>query len=216
MNVNYKQSQFELFPTAGDSATKVNRPLFLFSSVTLSLENIVVTSIIGVLILALSFSIGVERGKRIAASSRFSLPSAQSQTVSQFEEKNKTATSTVTRPVAAPKPVSPLIPQGGVVDLAKANSQKAAIVKNSSSTPQPVQALQAGGSPYTVQVASFASAEYARKEAASLGKKGFDNFIISKGKYVIVCVGKFSKKEEANVALSRLQKTYKDCMIRRL
>ena len=69
---------------------------------------------------------------------------------------------------------------------------------------------------YTVQVASFQKDEYAQKEAMTLKKKGYDIFVVAKGKYSIVCVGKFSRRDEAKVILSRLKKTYKDCMVRRL
>lgn len=70
--------------------------------------------------------------------------------------------------------------------------------------------------PYTIQVASYKDDQYAQKEANSLKKKKFDAFVITKGDFIIVCVGKFSKKEDANGILSKMKKNYNDCLIRRL
>lgn len=71
-------------------------------------------------------------------------------------------------------------------------------------------------SKYTIQVATFKTKTYAQKEAERLKKKGVDALIIPRGKHVIVCVGNFSKKQEAKVILSQLRKTYHDCFVRRL
>ena len=66
MDIHKHQSQFELFPGA------VRQPVepppskhFFLRNLTLSLENIVVFSIVMMMGLLLSFSLGVERGKRV-------------------------------------------------------------------------------------------------------------------------------------------------------
>ncbi|MCM8800816.1 MAG: SPOR domain-containing protein [Candidatus Omnitrophica bacterium] len=69
---------------------------------------------------------------------------------------------------------------------------------------------------YTIQVASFKTLEFARKEAEALKKKGFDTLVLSKGEYTIVCVGSFSDKQKAAILLTELKKHYRDCFIRRL
>ncbi len=69
---------------------------------------------------------------------------------------------------------------------------------------------------YTIQVASFANKENAQKEADILKRKGLSALILSKGKFCIVCVGNFSKREEAETLLAKLKKQYQDCRIRRL
>ncbi|MDD4894924.1 MAG: SPOR domain-containing protein [Candidatus Omnitrophica bacterium] len=69
---------------------------------------------------------------------------------------------------------------------------------------------------YTVQVASFTSRVNAQKEVESLRRKGLSPLVLSKGKFSIVCVGNFSKREEAESLLPKLKKQYQDCRIRRL
>ena len=69
---------------------------------------------------------------------------------------------------------------------------------------------------YTIQVASFLNRLNARKEADILKRKGLSPLVLSKGKFSIVCVGNFSKREEAESLLSKLRKQYQDCRIRRL
>jgi len=69
---------------------------------------------------------------------------------------------------------------------------------------------------YTIQVASFKTKTYANKEAERLKKNGHEALIIPGERYVIVCVGNFSKKQEADVTLSQLKKTYHDCFIKKL
>ncbi len=69
---------------------------------------------------------------------------------------------------------------------------------------------------YTIQVASFLNRTNAQKEAEILKRKGLSPQVLSKGKFCIVCVGNFSKREEAESLLSKLKKQYQDCRIRRL
>ncbi|PIP20640.1 MAG: hypothetical protein COX40_03605 [Candidatus Omnitrophica bacterium CG23_combo_of_CG06-09_8_20_14_all_40_11] len=69
---------------------------------------------------------------------------------------------------------------------------------------------------YTVQVASFLNRINAQKEAAILKRKGLSPLVLSKGKFSIVCVGNFPKREEAESLLPKLKKQYQDCCIRRL
>lgn len=71
-------------------------------------------------------------------------------------------------------------------------------------------------SAYTIQVASYEKKIFAQKEAQALKKKGLSASVLSKGKYLIVCVGNFSNRNAAEPLLSELKKRYRDCMIRRL
>jgi len=69
---------------------------------------------------------------------------------------------------------------------------------------------------YSVQVASYRTMTKAEQEAESLRKKGYNSFVLRKGSYVIVCVGKFKEKSEARTSLSKLRKVYSDSYVRRL
>ena len=69
---------------------------------------------------------------------------------------------------------------------------------------------------YTIQLASYKTKTYAQKEARVLKGKGLLPLILSKGDYIILCVGHFSKKETAQPLLSELKKRYQGCYVRRL
>jgi hypothetical protein len=69
---------------------------------------------------------------------------------------------------------------------------------------------------YTIQLASYKSRTYAQKEADSLKKKGLKPLIVSKGGYVVLCVGSFRDKDNAKTLLPELGKQYRGCFIRRI
>ncbi|MCM8757868.1 MAG: SPOR domain-containing protein [Candidatus Omnitrophica bacterium] len=69
---------------------------------------------------------------------------------------------------------------------------------------------------YTIQVATYKTSSFAYKESEKLKKKGFLTMILQKGDYILLCVGKFLNKKEAELALRELKKEYRDCFIRRL
>ncbi len=69
---------------------------------------------------------------------------------------------------------------------------------------------------YTIQVATYKTKTYAQREADKLNEKGLKTLVLLKGKYVLLCVGKFLNKDEASVTLKKLKKRYQDCFIRRL
>src|SRR5579863_8873226 len=67
MNINYRQPQFELFPANSATLEDINKPKFLLANLTLSLESLVIFTILGIMVALFSFSLGVERGKHLAA-----------------------------------------------------------------------------------------------------------------------------------------------------
>lgn len=69
---------------------------------------------------------------------------------------------------------------------------------------------------YTIQLASYKAKKFADTEADILKRKGLRPFILYKGDYVVLCVGKFSDKGQAGNSLSQLKKQYKDCYLRGL
>lgn len=80
----------------------------------------------------------------------------------------------------------------------------------------PAQGAQDDIQGFAIQLASYQTKSFAQKEAEALKKKGFAPLILSKGKYVVLCVGTFSKRQEAQSALPEFKKRYSDCFIRRL
>jgi len=189
MNINYKQSQFELFPGTTGGSSDVGKPRYLFANLTLSVENVVVIGIITLMTMVFAFSLGVEKGKKITSFS------------SSVEERPPVS---ILNPSAKTPAVSATPPQ---INQAKKPPVVASATVNLPST---------SNKPYTIQVASFKDDQYAKKEASVLKNKNLDSFVISKGNFFIVCIGKFSKKEEARGLLAKLKRTYNDCLVRRL
>ncbi len=244
MNINYKQSQFELFPSSSGSSSDASKPRYLFANLTLSIENIVVIGIVTLMVMVIAFSLGVEKGKKI---SNESLGGDQ-----RMSAHSNNTSRQVSGAVHRDKQDVPLLEFSGNEAVQTQESQRAAKFDTSKgelitdpqvSSPEeeskilsqqsvPIQSvhkknlsavmpLDAGSQvvekkPYTIQVASFKGDQYAQKEASELKNQKLDAFVISKGDFSIVCVGRFSKKEEANKLLSKLKKTYNDCLLRRL
>jgi septal ring-binding cell division protein DamX len=153
--------------------------------------------IVGFIITAMvSFALGVERGKKIITLKSRPRP---------FMASGEEATQQASAPVARPAQVKPE-PQ--------IKPPPPAIREEELAAPA-VLAKETAGS-YTIQVASFKQEASAQEEMNSLKKKGLVASIVSKGKYLIVCVGNFVQKDEAKNLLSELKKRYQDCFIRRL
>ncbi|HBR14694.1 MAG TPA: hypothetical protein DD723_04005 [Candidatus Omnitrophica bacterium] len=209
------QTQFELFPGALKNSQDQENPRSLFKNLTLSPENIIVLVILFVMALVLFFSFGVERGKTIV------------KTDSALMEDNLNVYNA--QPVAID--VNPLQTEGQKTfssreKLVGANEIKANTevisVKTQKNEVKPLQeeTLKAqeifGNGEFTIQVASFKLENRAQEEAKKLKEKmGQETFVLSKGKYSIVCIGKFAQKDSAQKLFNKLKKKYNDCLVRR-
>ncbi len=190
-------TQIELFPfLAGRTHSRVSRPRYLLKDLTLSVENTIVLCIIFVMAVVLFFSFGVERGKQIV--------------------KGALAEPTVTVTVL---PASE-VPSGKVAERSltpvgntKALPVQAAGKESPASAPSP-EKIEKGT--FTIQVASFKEKGMAQMEAKRLKSKGYEIFVLPKGKHSIVCIGKFAIKDEATEFSNKLKNTYNDCLVRRL
>lgn len=230
MNINFKRaSQFELFPGASEKPQGTPERLRLFKDLTLSSENIIVLGIVFVMSMVVFFSLGVERGKRVVKkelSQPFNTqvttlnkpmaPQATSGRISQKTLAVQQPAQNITAPInrVVPMTTNPMPP----VTIAKTVNavapvalpkQLAAISKDVS---QVVQNLNVG---FTVQVASYKADSAANREADNLRKKGFEVFVLPKGDYFILCVGKFAQSNEAKKFSGKLKSRYKDNMVRR-
>src|SRR3989338_11190754 len=58
-------TQFELFPNATVNASELRQRRYLLKDLTLSVEHIIVSTIVFVMVTVLFFSFGVEKGKRM-------------------------------------------------------------------------------------------------------------------------------------------------------
>jgi cell division septation protein DedD len=198
MNINPKrQSQFELFPGASRNDPETGRAARLIKDLTLSLENIIVLSIVFVMVLVLFFSFGVERGRRTALRSPLSVQADLVKPV-----------------VAVPRrPSLPVIEETVVLPVEipeEVTTESEEVVHPSLDMKNEQEKL------FTIQVASFKLEKNAKEEADRLKGAGHDTFVIPKGGHSIVCVGKFIQMDEARKFSNRLKNRYNDCLVRRL
>jgi cell division septation protein DedD len=212
MDINYKQDQFELFPgaTPGSSGPQP-QPRLMFSSITLSGENIIVLTVFTFLAIIVSFSVGVEKGKREIVRGE-----------SLAQQKVVTNTPVAPKPAVTQRSLGDSRFQKVTVSQTQempAQVSNTIVAKNSVPVPSskvvpPTQ--EALGNFYTVQVASFKKQEFADQEAQGLKKKGYETFVVAKGQHLILCAGRFSDQSAAKVFSGKLKSKYKDCLVRRL
>ena len=203
-----KPVQLEIFTPSSSSETGKRTNPFLeylwgYEKTILILIGIVAVGV-------LSFSIGVEKGKRMAlrnatvatdTSAKPGQPTVQP--VQRIEIRPAQVTvNTTSRPAAvaamitAPKAVQP-------------------VAKPAQLTTQPVKLSGQTGS-FTIQVGSYKNKKSVDTQAQAFKKKGISTMVLPKGEYLVLCIGRFPSQDEAGIALKELQKQYKGCYIRRL
>jgi cell division septation protein DedD len=208
MNINYKQPQFELFPANSATLEDVNKPRFLLANLTLSIESLVILTILGIMVALFAFSLGVERGKHLAAQALDERVAAAWNLAPK-----KPAMPVVAKTVAA-KPVlgkSGLVKQAAVVAVAA----KTQVVQKPTMQKPVTVALPVAAERYTLQAASYKNEAYAKQEALALKAKGFKTFLIKKGDFWLVCLGQFTNAETAKAALAKVPQKYRDSSVRR-
>lgn len=199
----HKQSQFELFPGSPARSPEKSRQRFTLAHVTLSFENLIVLGVVFIMLMVVAFSWGVEKGKRmirndlkqaigkenLQASNVYPNP----EMTGEAEEKKETVSA-----LYSPQEEEPS-------DNTAVDPIQTQLV--------PEKGVDKG---YTVQVASFRKESFAQEETKALEGKGYEVFVLPKGKYYIVCVGTFAESREAKAFSQRLKLKYKDCFIRSL
>lgn len=144
--------------------------------------------VLGMAVLSIiSFSLGVEKGKTLRAN--LDVPSLRQDLTTNSAVQEST-------------PVTQKAP--------------AAIIRQQLPLPQPQTAQGLLEKGFTIQLASYKSKSSAQREAQELRKKGLSPLILPKGNWIILCVGNFSEKKDAQTLLLQLKKRYKDCTLRRL
>jgi hypothetical protein len=191
------QSQFEFFPHAPGQAPTEGKSPYQLKSLTLTAENIIVLGIVFVMTLVLFFSFGFEKGKRVTRISLW--------------EAFKSAAPVAAVQAQAERVVLPAreasVPEERGENLGAGQDPLPEILPSRTGAEEDI---------FTIQVASFKQERDAQKEATLLKKKGYDIFVLLKGKHSIVCVGKFAQKNAAKQFSNRLKNKYTDCLVRRL
>lgn len=183
-------SQLELFSQAKVPASEAAGLPSYFLSYIYKYEKAVLVIIAFIIIGIISFSLGVEKGKRLSAV--------------KFDAHLDMAAK-----IKTPQPEQADIPYRNQPAL----KQEPPFIKVQPPLPA---VTQDSAQKYTIQVATYQTNSLAKKEAETLKKRGFAALTFSKGGYTLLCVGNFSNKETARTMLSELKKRYRDCFIRRL
>lgn len=201
-------TQLELFSQSGEAAAtrRPGRNSAVFGFMRAYEKTVLIA--IGVIITGIiSFSIGVERGKKIAG-----LQNNARLDVALDSRKEAPAE----KPGFTPAPAID-ISRGAFTGAAEPAgiAQPIILAKNKPAKAQDI-AQGPQQNKYTIQLASYRAKMEAEKEARRLKKSGHTALILNKKDYVILCVGKFSKKDTARPLLSQLTKKYPGCYIRKL
>ncbi len=187
---NQDFSQLELFLQSKDSAQKRINAANPFLKYIKAYERTILTIIGFIITGVISFSMGVEKGKALA---------------------NVKSVSTIDLALNKQAPIE-LKQQ---IQAMPVKIEKAPAPQNNATKAPTIQEYIQN---YTIQIASYNSESYANKEAEKFKKKGIPATVLSKGKYKVLCVGRFSNKEAAQALLSELKKNknYAGCYLRRL
>lgn len=192
---SHQEEQLELFegyfPEAkgprSPNPIKVPQKTFLLH---LTLEKAILLGMVGVLLLAGVFALGVFRGKSLTRQNfeTGKLP------LSRVLVQTPTASERMT--VAA----SPALPA----------------VAATAATVSPAHMAKSAGSSkvYFLQLASCRKKEAADSEMEYLYHQGYQPFVYQSGNFYLVCVGDFTKKTEAEQAKNALRGRYQDLLLR--
>ena len=178
-----EEKQLYLFgaqPSSGESLKK--------HRLALPLDILIISGVVFCLSLIVAFSLGVEKGKKIAFKNLSSDTVSAEQKVKEVKEIKADSR----EELKVEKPELPVEVSHTPVETVS-DKQK-----------------------YNIQVASFQQEKAARREAEQLKEKGYPASVSKKGKYIVIYVGEFEDKEEAKSKLELLKKQYKDCILREL
>lgn len=158
--------------------------------VSFSLDTVILCAVVVVLLVIVSFSLGVERGRRLASSRQLPEDIYKSFAVSP----EPVSVAVVAEPAAMPEAEPVIIDEEEVKKIEEKESQKR----------------------YIIQLASYLKESAALEEAKQIKKQGFSVSTSKQGKYIVLFVDNFNEIGPAQKAMKKLREKYKDCFIRRL
>ena len=168
----------------------------------MSLDALILTGVITIIILTLCFSLGIEQGKRIAADTSIrEKERLQEATILANLDKSEQELKAQTTSLTKAKEIK--------ITKADKKAREVMATQTKENTPEVKKR-------YHIQVASFKAKSTAKKAADKLKQQGHPILIAKKGDYFVVYVGGFETELQAKKKLEVLKKTYKDCLLRRL
>ncbi len=172
-------------------------------------ERVILGIIAFIIFGAITFCIGMEKGKALGRANSFKRIEIVSKTAYLPDRQ---VSSAAVRPALSLKPQEALVKSAALENIAPA--QQPVIKKEGSAAVLKVKSAES----YTVQVASYKNNVAAQKEAQRLRKSGLESLVLAKGEYSVVCIGSFTEKNKAQEVLLKLKtkNQYQDCLLRRL
>lgn len=187
-NAGYQEELFGEF-SQGTAQRKRSFPKqALFSSKTVSFEQILFTVIGGLIAVVIAFSLGVEKGKSITQS---------------YENHMAPLAAP---PLVEPRVAAPILPPAEKV--VHKEETKEVVLQAS----EPKSKFKG----YTIQVASYKDRKSVEKLVVEFHLKGQKSFSLPKGEFMIVCVGNYPNPTDASKTAKTLKKQFPDCFVRKL
>lgn len=188
--------QLNLFGIKIDREKKLQK-----DGVVIPVDTTVLLAVVIILLLTLSFSWGVEKGRRLTL-----------QDLSAEKEMPGQATVTAIKEPTTDK--SPQREQAEEEETEIKTTARATETEIEEATK--TKKIETEQVLYKIQVASFLTINSAKQEASRLKEKGFPVIIDQKGRYSVVYVGNFQNENEAKATQEKLKTTYNDSILRRL
>ena len=189
-----KEYQAELFNEFSDEPAKqrrfIKRPERQKKiTLVISREKLIFSVISVILLYVIFFSLGIERGKKIA---NRSLNSNMHSTAVALQNKN---VENQNQKTTAEKNVSNLETTTQIVQEEKILPELKEF--------------------YSIQAAAYSNLSRAEKEASKVRAGGNEAIIDSSGKYHLLLIGKFKDKKDATALKKKLANKYKGCYVRK-
>ncbi|MFH1622422.1 MAG: SPOR domain-containing protein [Candidatus Omnitrophota bacterium] len=187
--MDQKQIQLEIFEQTRKAKKETNKDRYVSENIV-NLQfptKICIQAACLIIAIIISFALGVEKGKKISKMDFSTRYLAES------------------KPKKITKEIS--VKKQEVIETPVENKKLEKKEKNDT--------LLTSG--YIIQVASYKkNSSYIQKEVEKLKSNGYKTMTVAGGDYMGICAGMFSDKQEAQKHLKELQRTYKDCFIKKI
>ena len=184
--------QTELFdlptPRTLSEDTPVSKTSFLEKTfITLRLDQAIGVTLALLVVYVLTFSLGVEKGKRSAHESQV-IRSASAE-VLNAEASQAIVASVVKTPSVVMRDES--VPKGAPAAVAELPKTAAKVAKPDGK--------------YTIQHVTYITQSAADREIQKLAQRGYSSFVIPSGKHLQVCISAFQSRQDASQILKQLR-----------
>ena len=184
--------QTELFdlplPRSLSEDPAVSKTSFLEKNfITLRLDQTIGLTLVLLVVYVLTFSWGVEKGKKSSYASQGVRP-VSSEVLSA--EPAQAVVASVAKAPLAPR-IDAVIPKEVLITVAE--------------LPKPVAKVMKPDGKYTIQHVTYITQSAADREIQKLAQRGYSSFVIPSGKHLQVCIAAFQSRQDASQVLKQLR-----------